>query len=341
VSKSFEEFEDKKRIDKTNLIRVNQYSKFCDFIFYPSSIDPQLTLAMRVLKPAKPSYILAGTHGWHMSIPEFEEYAEPQSEYLQIQVDMRGRAFSDGTPDCNGLELFDVVDAIEYVKERYRDLIIDPEVVFFQAGSGGGGNAFAIAGKFPDYFAHIVTMTAMSDYALWYRNDAVGEFRDELDVWIGDISNQMAYDSRSGLTLVENLCTPMALVHGDGDIRVPEYHTAIYIDRAKALGKRELLTYLKLPGVGGADHFSNITPVVMDSVKRFCNSERKKHMVPVRIPRRGSMLVGGYLVTKDFSVILNNIDKVARIDYDLIEGKFEITGVDEGEYVIRFPSSPK
>ena len=341
MSKSFEEFEDKLRIEKTGLVRVNRYSRYCDFIFYPSSLDPQLILAMRVLKPEKPSYILAGTHGWHMSIPEFVEYAEPQSEYLQIQVDMRGRAFSDGTPDCSGLELFDIIDAIEYVKEHYREYIIDPEIVFFQAGSGGGGNAFAIAGKFPDYFSHIVTMTAMSDYALWYRNDAVGEFRDELDVWIGDISNQMAYDSRSGITFVENLCAPMALIHGDGDIRVPEYHTAIYIDRAKTFGKHEMLTYLKLPGIGGADHFTNITQEGMAAVREFCDSERKKHMSPVRIPRRGSMVIGGYLVTKDFSVMLNSKNKVARIDYDLDEAKFRITGVDEGEYVIRFPRSPK
>lgn len=338
MSKSFEEFEDKLRIEKTDLVRENRYSRYCDFIFYPSSLDPQLILAMRVLKPEKPSYILAGTHGWHMSIPEFEEYTEPQSDYLQIQVDMRGRAFSDGMPDCNGFELFDIIDAIEYVKKHYEEYIIDPDIVFFQAGSGGGGNSFAIAGKFPDYFSHIVTMTAMSDYALWYRNDAVGEFRDELDVWIGDISNQMAYDSRSGLTVVENLCAPMALVHGDGDIRVPEYHTAIYIDRANTFGKKELLTYLKLHGVGGADHFTNITDEGMADVRKFCDSERKKHMTPVQIPRKGSMVIGGYLVTKEFSVMLNSIDKVARIDYDLDEGTYKISGVAEGEYVINFPS---
>lgn len=339
MSKSFEEYEDKVRLDKTGMVRVNQYSRYCDFIFYPSSLDPSLLLGMRILKPEKPSYILAGTHGWHMSIPEFEEYDEPQSEYLQIQVDMRGRAFSDGEPDCSGYELFDVIDAIEYVKEHYKEYIIDPDVIYFEAGSGGGGNAFAIAGKFPDYFAHVVTMTAMSDYALWYRNDAVGEFRDELDVWIGDISNQMAYDSRSGITVVENLCAPMAIIHGDGDIRVPEYHSAIYIDRANVFGKRELLTYMKLHGVGGVDHFTNITPEGMKAVHRFCDAERKKHMSPIRIPRKGSMVIGGYLVTKEFSVMLNDKNKVARIDYDLDAKQFNIIGADEGEYVIRVPQS--
>ncbi len=331
---SFEEFEDKTRLAKVENTGVNRYSRYCDLVYYKSTLHPELTLAMRVLKPEKPSYILAGTHGWHMSMPDFEEFDAPQSQYLQLQVDMRGRAFSDGSPDCNGYELFDIIDAVEYAKKHYREYILDDAIIYFQAGSGGGGNAFAIAGKFPDYFAHVVTMTAMSDYALWYKNDARGEFRDELEVWIGSIDNAEAYASRSGLTVLPNLCSPMAIVHGDGDIRVPEYHSAIYVDRAKVYGKQELLTYLKMHGVGGADHFSNITPRQMQDMKDFCEAQRCAHCTPVRIPRKGRMVIAGYLVTKDFSVILKNIDRVAYIDYDLDNHQFDITGVDKDEYTL-------
>ncbi len=331
---SFEEFEDKTRLTKVENIGVNRYSKYCDLVYYTSSRDPGLMLGMRVLKPEKPSYILAGTHGWHMSIPEFAEYGAPQSDYLQLQIDMRGRAFSNGCPDCNGWELFDIIDAIEYAKKHYAQYILDPEVVYFQAGSGGGGNAFAIAGKFPDYFAHVVAMTAMSDYALWYRNDARGEFRDELEVWIGSIENEMAYASRSGLTVLPNLCSPMAIVHGDGDIRVPEYHSSIYVDRAKALGKRPLLHYYKMHGVGGPDHFSFITDWQMDAMKQFCEAQRQAHRMPVQIPRRGKMVIAGYLVTKAFSVILKDIDRVAEIFYDLDSKTFTVTGAQAGEYTL-------
>ena len=311
--------------------KANQYSRYCDFVYYNSSVNPELTLAMRVLKPEKPSYILAGTHGWHQSIPKFEELTAPASEYLQIQVDMRGRAFSDGKQDCNGLELMDVIDAIEYVKEHYSEYILDKEVVYFQAGSGGGGNAFAIAGKFPDYFAHVVSTCGMSDYALWHQNDRVGEFRDELDVWIGDISNPMAYASRSGITFVENLCSPMAIVHGDRDIRVPEEHSANYVKKAEKSGKRNLITYLKLAGIGGQDHFSNITDEQMKAMTQFCETERKKHVTPVEIPRKGKMVIGGYLFTKHFAIVLDSIDKVAEMEYDLDKNIFHVTGVSEKE----------
>ena len=105
-------FEDAIREDKIlNSDRVNKSSPYADFIYYASSRNPELTLAMRVLKPQKPSYILARTHGWHMSIPPFEPRNEPDESisYLTIDVDMRGRAFSDGNADCNGWELYDIL----------------------------------------------------------------------------------------------------------------------------------------------------------------------------------------------------------------------------------------
>ena len=91
-----EAFEDRIREEKSSSKRENKYSKYCDFIYYQSTIHPELTLAMRVLKPQKPSYIIATTHGWHMSVGAYCEYDLPVSEYLRVEVDMRGRAFSDG-----------------------------------------------------------------------------------------------------------------------------------------------------------------------------------------------------------------------------------------------------
>lgn len=63
----YAEYEDKVREEKKKE-RQNQYSKYCDLIYYQSSIHPELTLAMCISKSEKPSYILAGTHGWHMTI---------------------------------------------------------------------------------------------------------------------------------------------------------------------------------------------------------------------------------------------------------------------------------
>lgn len=335
MSESLERFEDRTRREKAAGSRENRYSRYCDLIYYPSSVHPELTLAMRVLKPEKPSYLVATTHGWHMSIGDFREYDHAVSEFLTVEVDMRGRAFSDGAPDCSGWELYDVIDAVEYVKRHYRDYLLSTSVVYFEAGSGGGGNAYAIAGKFPDYFSAVIAMCGMSDYLLWYRNDKVGEFRDELDVWIGAPENEQAYRSRSGITTVGNLCAPMAIIHGRNDIRVPVYHARNYLDAAKQYGKDCLIEYWEIPDVGGADHWSNGTPEFFRQLDRYRRDYLLSHSAPVTIPRAGTMTVCGYLVTKEFSVVLDCVDRIAAVSYDLDKGEFSVTGVPEGSYTLK------
>lgn len=328
AERSLNLYEDKIRREKSFEAKISRYSKYCDFIYYKSSINPELTLAMCILKPARPSYILATTHGWHMSIEDFKEYDKPQSEYLVVSVDMRGRAFSEGEQDCNGWELYDIIDAVEFVKENYSEYILDKDIVYFDAASGGGGNAYALAGKFPDYFTHVTAMCGISDYARWYENDHVGEFRDELDIWVGNIQNREAYVSRSGITFVENLCTHIAITHGELDVRVPVCHARNYVEKAIRLGKGELVRYMEVPRVGGGDHFENITEKQMKQMNNFIENDRSKYRKAVQIPRKGEMQIGGYLFTKEFSVILEDINKVARVRYDLDNKEFKVIGAD-------------
>lgn len=329
-------YEDELRKEKVFENKENLYSKYCDFIYYKSSVTPNLTLAMRVLKPEKPSYLLATTHGWHMSVFDFKKYDEPQTDCLLVEVDMRGRAFSDGKQDCNGLELFDVIDAVEYVKKHYKDYLISTDVVFFEGGSGGGGNAYALAGKFPDYFAQITAMCGITDYGIWYDNDAIGEFKDELDVWIGNRRNQTAYNSRSGIYLLENLSSPLFITHGAKDIRVPCYHADNYVKRAKTLNKDSLIKYLKFENVGGQEHWQNMTDEEMQFMNKSCNAERLNNFKPTEIPDTGEMIVGGYLVTKKFEIFLDSQDKVARIKYDYTSKQATVFGVSQNEYKLKW-----
>ena len=321
-------YEDNIRADKT-CERQNKYSKYCDLIYYSSSVTPGLRLAMLVCKPEKPTHIVATTHGWHMSIPTFSETRGP-SGCLTVHVDMRGRAFSDGTPDCNGYELIDVIDACEYVKRHYTEYISDPDIVYFEGGSGGGGNAYALAAKFPDYFSAVTTMCGPSDYALWYDNDPIGEFRDELSVWIGDRGEKgtynEAYASRSGICGVCNLCSPMVIIHGETDERVPSYHARNYMKEVEKNGKGDLVRYFELKGIGGFEHWKNATADDMMLIDSLAKENREKHQTPVNIPRKGRLAVLGYLVTKHFSVFCDSLDSVGEVVYDLDRGVIDFIG---------------
>lgn len=319
--------------------REAKRSPFCDLIYYESSRDPGLMLAARVVKPAKPSYIVAGTHGWHASLSRYQpmEEPDPANRYLRIEVDMRGRTYSDGAADCNGWELLDVIDAIEYAKKHYAEYIVDPNVVYFESGSGGGGNALAIVGKFPDYFAAATAFCGISDYALWYENDAVGEFRDDMEPWIGcaPADNRDAYRARSGLHLLDNLLTPIYLAHGDSDSRVPAIHSRQFVQRAQQLGKGALVRYDELPGVGAKHHWDGATDEQLAAIFAASDRNRLEHRRPVELPPQGRLIVGGYVVTKRFSVTLDSLDQVAALDYDLRTDTFAVTCDEHCTYTIR------
>lgn len=321
-------FEDQRVEKRKDEQGQNQYSPYCDFIYYTSSRDPELRLAMKVIKPARPGYILAMTHGWHMSAEPFAYMEKPREDqpFLIVQVDMRGRAFSTGQPDCNGYELWDVIDAVQYARHMYAEYILDPEIVYFEAGSGGGGNAYAITGKFPDFFTAVNALYGISDYALWYEKDTVGEFRDEMDVWIGcsPKENPMAYAARSGITTVENLMVPLYIAHGETDVRVPSEHAVRYLEKAQELGKGALVEYYELKGVGTRSHLGNITPNQRMELERRARANLTEHTTPPVLPRKGKLIVAGYLVTKEFSIVLDSVDKTAELEYDLETERFQL-----------------
>jgi hypothetical protein len=77
-----------------------------DFIQINSSVTDSVKFAVVVHKPDKPSPILLFTHGWHGSVkPPAIDSQNPYENFLTVQVDMRGRKYSSGKADCNGLEL--------------------------------------------------------------------------------------------------------------------------------------------------------------------------------------------------------------------------------------------
>ena len=319
---NFERYEDTIRAVKAKT--EEKFSTHCDLRLIHSSITPSVVFAVKIYKPAAPSYLVATTHGWHMSIDANVDYEKPQSPYLLVEVDMRGRAYSTGTPDCNGLELYDVYDAIRFALKEYKSYLINEDLIYFEGGSGGGGNALAIAGKFPDLFASVNAMCPISDYYEWYKtDDELGEFRDEMDVWIcpNPEKNREAYNSRSGLALLPNLLTSLQICHGTTDIRVPFSLTQLYLDRAKELEKP--VKVYSMEGVGTREHFGNITNEQLATMEQVCRDNIANNRAPIELPRKGSFVVGGYLVTKAFTVFLPTLDNVATIYYNI--DKKEIT----------------
>ena len=296
-----------------------------DFIQISSSVTEGVKTAVIIYKPDKPSPVLLTTHGWHGSVtPPTADSKNPYENFLTVQVDMRGRKYSSGKADCNGLELYDVYDAYKFVVENYSSFISDKDQVYFIGGSGGGGNGYAIIGKFPDLFCSAVISCGISDYAEWYRNDTLGEFRDEMLPWIGVTpdQNMEAYQSRSGITTVQNLLTSVWLIHGETDVRVPSSHARNFFNKAVRLNKN--VQYLELKNVGTRNHWGNITKEQEEQKNEFTLKGLEMRTPPL-LPAKGKFVVAGYVVTKKFSVFMDSIDKVGIIKYDINRKKIRFT----------------
>ena len=297
-------------------------SESVDFIQIPSTISDSVQFAVVTYKPQKPSRILLLSHGWHMSVRPPKDAQNPYPDFLTIQVDMRGRKYSTGVQDCNGYELYDFYDAYQYALKHYSNLISEATQVYFFGGSGGGGNGLGLLGKFPDLFCSSVILAPMSDYALWFEQDTVGEFRDEMIPWIGytPMENNEAYRSRSGITTVSNLLTPVYLIHGGTDVRVPVVHSQNYVEAAKEFDKP--ITYLELDNVGTRAHWGNITQRQEDLKSDMVSRGLSYHPSPV-LPKNGRLVIAGFIVTRHFSVFLDSIDAVGVIRYDLATKSIE------------------
>ncbi len=333
----FESFEDRIRLQGGAALSEFA-SPYQDFRKYRSSVSPGVELGVNVIKPSRPGPVLATLHGWHMSMPMPERRERPLegNRYLLLQVDMRGRAFSTGRPDCNGFELMDVYDAVAFARREYAAYIADPEIVYLEGGSGGGGNVLAAAAKLPDLFAAATSFYGVSDYASWYEQDTIGEFRDEMDVWIGcaPADDPERYRARSGLSLAANVYTPLYLAHGDADVRVPVSHSRAYVEAMRRVGKGGLVRYEELPGIGGRGHLDNASEALRRRLAANSERHRADHARPIALPPRGRLTVGGFVATKRFRVALENVDQVAELSYDLERGLYRLTASKPYRYTL-------
>ncbi len=307
---------------------------------YPSTIDPSLELWALVHLPTEPSCILVTSHGWHGAL-EHPKSDDVRRERLVVDVDMRGRAYSSGSPDLSGWELHDWVDAVEFVRREYAEHISDPDCVYAEGGSGAGGNVYAIVGKFPDFFSAAVVHSGMSDYTLQYEHDETGEFRDEMEGagWIGGDaqSNPEGYRSRGGMTTVGNLLTPIHINHGETDVRVPVVHARRYVSAARSDGRT--VGYIEWPGVGDRRHWTHMTPEQQEQLRLEIADWYEKYQRPPALPDEGTFTVAGYLVASSFEVVLEHIDHVAEMRFRIEDGalrRFELSAATTRQATVRF-----
>ena len=278
---------------------------------YPSSLDENLELYAEFYIPDAPRPLAVFFHGWHMRAEQSRPSVEKlvAAGYFVVNVDMRGRDRCSGKPDAGGLELVDGLDALDYARRTWPDRVDDTRGPYVVGGSGGGANTMTIVGKAPDRFAAAVSWAGMSDYAVWYEDDARGRYRDEMTDkgWIGGTpaTNPEAYQSRAGITTLDNLLTPLLLIHGRKDASVPVHHATNYKARADKLARNVSLI------LNDTGHDSIEWPEALAFLEA--------HTSPPQLPRNGGLVLASFVATRAFRLVADSPDVMGKLTYELDE----------------------
>ena len=244
--------------------------------------------------------------------------------FFAISVAMRGRDGSAGLRDSGGLEIHDVYDAVEAVKNEFPTLV-DPTNVHITGYSGGGGNVMSAITKFPDYFRLGSSFFGMSDYGYdpvegWYNNGAGGRtsILDQdvgnanlglpavLDRYLARASNLAASNSRAVEVHLfvndnETICPPVNhlsfatyggahVTHHIGLSASPQYED-FNGNGVEDFGERQLWPH----GFPSASE--------QEAAERWYRDRLVAGEIPEpELPLTGTLVVPGFLVTRAFEV---------------------------------------
>ncbi len=220
-----------------------------DYVEYPSTDN--LTIGAVLYKPkniemGKKLPALVQVHGGPTS-----QYLRNFSMFDQILVNNGfvilkpnfrgstgyGRNFQDlNVEDIGGGDFEDVVAGVDYLKTL--DYVDSSRIGIF-GGSYGGYMTFWATVKKPDIWKAGAASVGITDWKQLY-DESMPHFKYYLHMMFGKPDEKGdLYKERSPIHFVENLKTPLLIVHGTHDPRCPITQARIYKDKMLELGWKE------------------------------------------------------------------------------------------------------
>jgi pimeloyl-ACP methyl ester carboxylesterase len=247
-------------------------------------------------------------------------------------VGMRGRDSASGSRDSSGREIYDILDALTYIRANYAS-VIDANYAAIAGHSGGGGNALAAACKAPDTFVTVVSCYGMSDYGVnnpngWYWN---GGSQATLQTQIGGTpvavpNNYLARDATSAISNYTG--GHLYLYHDSGDASVPIIHSQRIVT---AMGAAGLSNYTaNYTGVSDNPRWLHAIPngiaPIIQSEAIWARAIADKTYAVWTVPDTGTLKIIGYLVTKRFNLWLGDgTGEAGQVVYNMTTRVFTIT----------------
>lgn len=256
-------------------------------------------------------------------------------------VGMRGRTRAGGSRDASAREIYDIYDAVTYVKENFSNYV-DNDKVAVWGYSGGGGNALAACCKFPDTFSVGVSFFGISDYGRdnidgWYYNNN-GTYTDQISTSIGgtpvEVPNK--YYARDAVAAIANYSGGhLHLYHDEDDTIVPSVHSTRIKNTLDAAGLSNYSYNISSPTDtnrwthGYPSDIVDLQIPESDLVTALSNSSAWT------IPASGTVTVIGYIVTKRFTIWLNDgLDAAAMVVYNTSTHQYMVTPLTTADITV-------
>lgn len=291
--------------------------------------------------------IVVLTSGFNGDLTKWNETTYKRfAEYglFMVWINVRGKGTSGGSQDCCGRSVQDMIDTVEYVKTNYGTYI-DPHNINVLGYSEAGAYALACGMKYPDYFNTITSFFGISDYGYdvtdgWYQN-AAAEYQAGIAERVGGTpvavpNNYYSRYSRGGITNYRG---------GHLFLFADEEDTAVNIENTLNVGAA-------MAAAGLSNYTMNITTATDDPRWHhgYPDSDDQPELIqaePLFIPQilaktypswtiaaSGTIFVGGYIITKRFTIWLGGLTEAAagagmteaaNVTYNTVTGQYIIT----------------
>jgi pimeloyl-ACP methyl ester carboxylesterase len=310
---------------------------------YASSIDPIPNLIAHIAWPAdgRQLPVLVVMHGFRMQANSFkpDTYARLAANAFVIGVEMRGRGGAGGTPDAGGREVYDILDAVRTVLQRYpRET--DPKQIHIVGYSGGGADAMACAARFPDTFNTVTSFFGIADYAEWF-GQAAPDQRRALAEWAKGTPKELeeAYKSRSPLFAITNYTGGyLRLYHDHADTNVPAVHSEQVAAVMKSAGLNNFAIHISesADAVRWIHQAPNDKSPDIQAEKEWLPDVTGKRRAPWTVPLAGTLHLAGYLETKVFTFWLGDgTEEAADLRYDIVNHVFNTKAASPWRLILK------
>lgn len=222
--------------------------------------------------------ILQNRYGWHPSkhygvYYGFHQYLLHKG-YVVLAVDYRGsigygREFMHGHyMNLGGRDCDDVIKGAEYLKSLG---FVDPDRIGIWGLSYGGFHTLQAIIRKPDMFRAAVDVAGVTDWADWARDPDGWWIRGRMGL---PEENPELYHRTAPINFVENIKTPLLVLHGTADFNVPFYESVRLVDALVKHKKNFELTVYP-----GEDHYfiwNRTWEDALSRVERFFDKYLKK-----------------------------------------------------------------